>query len=302
MNKDKKISNQQWGMIAGILAYAMWGVLPFYWKSLSSVAPLAVLSYRVIWSCGFMLLVLVLSRQVTNFVSETQELLKNQRRLLAVVAGAVLVTTNWFIFIFTVSNGKVIDASLGYYMNPLVNVLLATVFLKERLGRGELMACGLAALGVSLLAISTGAIPWSSLAMAVTFSAYGLLKKVAKVSSLTGLTIETAIIAPFALIYVVFFSKAGFMSYSLPINLLLVGAGVVTAIPLFLFAETTKRLPYILVGFLQYIAPTLMLLGAVFQFNESFAWPQLLGFSCIWLGILVFTYSKVLFYKKSKRM
>lgn len=289
-------------MTAGLLAYILWGVLPFYWKAVGSVSPLSVLSYRVVWSFVFMMVILIIGGKWSSFIKEAKEVVSNHRRLLAIVAAALLVTTNWFIFIFSVSSGKVIDASLGYYMNPLVNVVLATVFLKERLGRGELIACLLAALGVVLLAIQSGAVPWSSIAMAVTFSLYGLIKKIAAVSSMTGLTLETAIVAPFALSYLVFYSPEGFMSFDLGLNLLLIGAGIVTAIPLFLFAEATKNISYILVGFLQYIAPTLMLIAAVFQFKETFATPQLIAFGLIWLGILIFTASNILLLRKNKQL
>lgn len=291
--------NPRWGLIAGFSAYVMWGILPFYWKALGSVSPLSVLCYRIVWSFVFMLFALGISRTFSAFWQETLALLKNKKRLLAIILAALLVTTNWFLFIFSVSNGKVIDASLGYYMNPLVNVLLATLFLKERLGRAELVACLLAALGVILLAVESGYVPWASIAMAVTFSLYGLIKKIANVSSLTGLTLETAVIAPLAFIYLIFFSPEGFMQFEWSISLLLIGAGVVTAIPLFLFAEATKNISYILVGFLQYIAPTLMLIAAVFQFNETFVLPQLLAFSCIWIGILIFTISNILLLRKN---
>lgn len=297
--EKEAISRQKRGIISGFLAYVLWGVLPFYWKALSNVSPLSILSYRVIWSFAFMLFILVVGRKWSSFIIETKEVLTNHRRLFAIITAALLVTTNWFIFIFSVGSGQVIEASLGYYMNPLVNVILATLFLKERLDRGEVVACLLAAAGVIALTIQTGSVPWSSIAMAVTFSLYGVIKKVADVSSLTGLTLETAIIAPFALLYVLAFSPEGFMTFSLPINLLLIGAGIVTAIPLFLFAEATKNISYVLVGFLQYIAPTLMLVAAVFKFKENFAMPQLLAFSLIWLGIFVFTLSNILVYRKN---
>ncbi|WP_314064289.1 EamA family transporter RarD [uncultured Vagococcus sp.] len=299
---EENVSRQKWGMLAGLMAYVLWGILPFYWKAVGSVSPLSVLSYRIVWSFAFMMVILIVSGKWFSFIKEVKAVLRNHRRLLAIVAAALLVTTNWFIFIFSVSSGKVIDASLGYYMNPLVNVVLATVFLKERLGRGELIACLLAALGVVLLAFQSGVVPWSSIAMAVTFSLYGLIKKVAAVSSMTGLTLETAIVAPFALVYLFFFSAEGFMSFGLSLNLLLIGAGIVTAIPLFLFAEAAKNISYILVGFLQYIAPTLMLIAAIFQFKETFALPQLLAFGLIWLGILIFTGSNILVLRKNKQL
>ena len=294
--------NPKWGLTAGLLAYILWGVLPFYWKAVGDVSALSILCYRVVWSFVFMLLVLFVTRNYSAFWSETKTLFRNKKRFLAILLAAILVTTNWFIFIFSVSSGKVIDASLGYYMNPLVNVLLATLILKETLGRSELIACLLAAVGVVFLAVETGQVPWASIAMAVTFSLYGLIKKVANVTSLTGLTIETALITPFAFIYLVWFSKEGFMTFDLNTNLLLIGAWVVTAIPLFLFAEAAKNISYILVGFLQYIAPTLMLIAAVFQFNESFSLAQMLAFSCIWLGILIFTVTNVTLLRKNKKM
>ena len=300
--KQEQAVKPKWGIFAGAAAYFSWGVLPFYWKALAHIPPLTVLSYRMIWSCAFMVVVLLVSRQMSAFLVETRAIFANKKRLAAIIAAAVLVTTNWFVFIFSVSSGKVIDASLGYYMNPLVNVLLATLFLKERLGRAEAFACLVASVGVILLAIQSGAVPWASLTMALTFSLYGFIKKQAQVSSLTGLTLETALITPFALIYLLAFSELGLMSFGLSSNLLLIGAGVVTAIPLFLFAEATKNISFILVGFLQYLAPTLMLLGAIFQFHETFNATQMFAFSWIWLGIAIFTWSNIVTWRKFKRL
>ena len=297
----KEESNTKWGIISGVLAYLLWGVLPFYWKAVGEVSPLSVLSYRIVWSFVFMVVVLLVTNKLTFFYQEVMKLIRDKKRLIAIIFAAILITVNWFIFIFSVSSGKVIDASLGYYMNPLVNVLLATLILKERLNRGEMLACALAAFGVVLLAVQSGHVPWSSLAMAITFSLYGLIKKIAQVDSLTGLTIETALMAPFAFIYLVFFSVEGFMTFDLKINMLLVGAGVVTAIPLFLFAEAAKNISYVLVGFLQYIAPTLMLIAAVFQFGETFSVPQLTAFSFIWLGIIIFTGTNIVVKRREIR-
>ena len=247
-----------------------------------------------------MVVVLVISGKTKAFIAETKALLQDHKRVIAIILAALLVSANWFIFIFSIGSGHVVEASLGYYINPLVNVVLATVFLKERLGRAEFIACLLAATGVLVLAIESGTIPWASLAMALTFSLYGLIKKIAQVSSFTGLTLETLVMTPFAIIYLLFFSKEGFMTFDLPINLLLIGSGIVTAIPLFLFAEAAKNISYILLGFLQYIAPTLMLISAFFLFNESFELPQLLAFGSIWIGIAIFTTSNILALKRNR--
>lgn len=297
---QEQVQNQKKGLISGLIAYILWGVLPLYWKSVGEVSALSILCYRIFWSFIFMVVVLVISGKTRAFIAETKALLQDHKRVIAIILAALLVSANWFIFIFSIGSGHVVEASLGYYINPLVNVVLATVFLKERLGRAEFIACLLAATGVLVLAIESGTIPWASLAMALTFSLYGLIKKIAQVSSFTGLTLETLVMTPFAIIYLLFFSKEGFMMFDLPINLLLIGSGIVTAIPLFLFAEAAKNISYILLGFLQYIAPTLMLISAVFLFNESFEMPQLLAFGSIWIGIAIFTTSNILALKRNR--
>jgi chloramphenicol-sensitive protein RarD len=194
------------------------------------------------------------------------------------------------------------QASLGYYINPLVNVLLATVFLKERLSRTGMLACLLASIGVILLSIQTGTIPYASLIMAFSFSTYGLIKKRIPISSVTGLTIETMVIFPFALVYILGFSTVGFMNYPLQTNLLLMGAGIVTAIPLLLFAEAAKNVSYITLGFIQYVNPTIMLLLAIFLFHETYSLAQFSAFAFIWLGIAVFTYGTLGTAMKERRM
>lgn len=291
--------NQKKGFIAGLTAYVLWGVLPFYWKSLGEVSALSILCYRIFWSFLFMMAVLFITGKFKSFIIETRELIHDRKRAFAIILAAILVSINWFIFIFSVGSGQVIEASLGYYINPLVNVVLATIFLKERLGRPEVVACLFAALGVIALTVQNGVVPWSSLAIALSFSLYGLIKKVAKVTSLTGLTLETLVMLPFATIFLLFFSPEGFMHFSVTTNALIIGSGIATAIPLFLFAEAAKNISYILLGFIQYITPILMLIAAVFVFHEKFALPQLLAFSCIWLGIIIFATSNVLLLKRN---
>ncbi|OJH00041.1 protein RarD [Enterococcus termitis] len=265
------------------------------------VDPLDILCYRIIWSFVFMLLYIFLTKKWTLFLAEVKSVLKEKKKLLAIICAAILISLNWFTFIYTVSQGHVTQASLGYYMNPLVNVLLATLILKEKLSRSGMIACALAFTGVLLLTIQTGELPLAPLIMAVTFSFYGLIKKGVSVSSYTGLTIETFVILPLALIYVLFFSKQGFMNYELSTNMLLVGAGIVTAIPLLLFAEAAKRISYIILGFIQYVGPTLMLLSALFLYHEPYSAEQFIAFGFIWLAIAVFTYGNIYTYRKEKQ-
>lgn len=295
MEKSKK------GVLIGFAAYVFWGVIPLYWKLIQGVGSLDILCYRVIWSFVFMLIYLLVLGKYPVFFQECWGLWKDKRRLFAVICAAVLISINWGTFIYTVNSGRVTQASLGYYMNPLVNVLLATLILKEPLNRTGKIACFFALVGVLLLTIQTGSVPVASLVMAFSFSFYGLIKKGVDLSSASGLTIETAIIFPVALIYLFFGSADGFMPFTLSTNLLLVGAGIVTAIPLLLFAEAAKRISYIVLGFIQYVNPTIMLLMAVFLFHEPYTVEQFTAFGFIWIGIAIFTYGNVISWLKGKK-
>ncbi|MBO0445391.1 MULTISPECIES: EamA family transporter RarD [Enterococcus] len=295
------MKEQKKGVLLGFIAYVFWGIIPIYWKLLPTVEPLDILCYRIIWSFLFMIVYILITKKWSLFLAEVKMVLQDKKKLFAIICAAILISVNWFTFIYTVSQGHVTQASLGYYMNPLVNVLLATLILKEKLNRSGMIACSLALTGVVLLTIQTGEIPFAPLVMAVTFSFYGLIKKGVTVSSYTGLTIETFVILPVAMIYLLFFSQQGFMNYEATTNLLLVGAGIVTAIPLLLFAEAAKQISYIILGFIQYVGPTLMLLSALFLYHEPYSAEQFIAFGFIWLAIAVFTYGNIYTYRKEKR-
>lgn len=276
------------GLFYGFSAYIIWGILPLYWKLLGNVGAVDLLFYRIIWSLIFMSLYLVVLRKIPNFIQEVKELLKSRRNTIAIIIAAIFISLNWGIFIYTVSIGQVQQASLGYYINPLLNVLAGAIYLKEPLTKQAKLASFSALTGVVLLTIQTGVFPFNSIFLAISFCLYGLTKKQLQLSSATSITLETLIIAPFGLIYLFFFSPTGFMNYSLNTNLLLIGAGVVTAIPLLLFAIAVKKLSYITIGFIQYVNPTIMLAMAIFLFHEPYALPQFIAFAFIWLGILIF--------------
>lgn len=290
------------GIIYGLSAYILWGLITLYWKLITGVSPLETMCYRIIWSFVFMIIFLVLSGNWPQFTKELKRLWEHKNYLALMAVAALLISINWFTFIFTVSAGHVMEVSLGYYINPLVNVLLATLVLKERLSRSGQIACGFVVIGVVLLSIQTGNIPYSSLILAFSFSIYGLIKKRIPISSMTGLTVETFVMLPFSLLYILLASPAGFMHYPLHTNILLMGAGVVTAIPLLLFAEAAKRTSYITLGFIQYINPTMMLLFAVFLFHETYSLAQFTAFGFIWLGIVVFTYGTTRSAMKTKKL
>ncbi|MBC1434534.1 EamA family transporter RarD [Listeria rocourtiae] len=289
------------GILAAIGAYIIWGVLPLYWKMADDVPASEILAYRIIWSFVFMVVIIAILGKTKEVWTEIFSIFKRPKLILAISVAAVLITANWFIFIFTVNDGHVISASLGYYINPLINVLLATIFLKEKLSRGEMLAVLSAAIGVLILAIHQGVFPWAAISMAVTFGLYGLIKKLVPISAWGGLTIETLIMAPFAFIFLLFFAQDAFMHFGFDTNLVLFGAGVVTAIPLLLFATSARRISYVMLGFIQYVGPTLMLILGVFVFHEAFDKTQLIAFLFIWAALLIFTISNVIITSKLKK-
>lgn len=288
------------GLAFGLGAYVLWGIIPLYWKLLPDVPPLNLLFYRIFWSLIFMLLYLAATKKFSQFKVETRTLLEIKRQCVTIVLAALFISVNWGLFIYTVSIGEVQQASLGYYINPLFNVLAGALYLKEPLSRAAKLASLCALTGVVLLTVQTGIFPLNSLLLALSFCLYGLMKKSLPISAVSSITLETLIMTPLALIY--FFAVTqDFMGYDLKTNLLLMGAGAITAVPLLLFANAVKRLSYITLGFIQYINPTIMLLLAVFLFHEPYALPQLLAFSFIWLGIIVFVLGNFLPSQLTKR-
>ncbi|MDT2754456.1 EamA family transporter RarD [Enterococcus pseudoavium] len=288
------------GLVYGFGAYIIWGILPLYWKLLGNVGPVDILSYRIIWSLIFMTIYLVGWRKLPTFIREVRELLKSKRSTLAIIVAAIFISLNWGIYIYTVSIGQVQQASLGYYINPLLNVLVGALYLKEPLTKHAVLASLAALAGVVLLTIQTGVFPFNSIFLATSFCLYGLTKKQLHLSAATSITLETLIIAPLALIYLFFVSPVGFMQYTGSTNLLLMGAGIVTAIPLLLFATAVKKLSYITIGFLQYINPTIMLIMAIFLFHEPYSLPQFIAFAFIWLGILIFVVGNLIQLRKKE--
>ncbi|MGM0303617.1 protein RarD [Enterococcus sp. AZ048] len=276
------------GLVYGFSAYILWGILPLYWKLLGNVGPVDILFYRIIWSLVFMTLYLIVFRKVPGFLQEVKALLKSKKKTLAIIVAAIFISLNWGIYIYTVSIGQVQQASLGYYINPLLNVLAGAIYLKEPLTKQAKLASLSAFAGVVLLTIQTGVFPFNSIFLAASFCLYGVTKKQLDLSAATSITLETLIIAPIALIYLFVVSPVGFMQYPATTNWLLIGAGIVTAIPLLLFATAVKKLSYITLGFLQYVNPTIMLAMAIFLFHEPYQLPQFIAFAFIWLGIMIF--------------
>jgi len=278
------------GFAAG--AYLLWGILPVYWKQLQGVSSLQVLGHRVVWSLVFLLMLLVITGGLTGFTSEVRDVFRQPRKVFFIIVAAIMLNFNWGLYIWAVNDNRIIQTSLGYYINPLVSVLLGMLFLRERLSFWQWVAFFLAAGGVVYLTFQSHELPWVSLSLAVTFGFYGLLKKVINIGAITGLTLETAFASVFALAYLLYINSTGNGAFHLDLStttLLLMGAGVVTATPLILFGAGARRLPLYAVGFLQYISPTIALILGVLAYHEPFSHAHLMSFAVIWIGLVVFS-------------
>lgn len=279
--------------------------MPIYWKLLDHVLSGEILSGRVIWSFIFTLMLVLLGRKFSVLIEDLKNLWKDKKSFWSLVLASYLVTGNWFLYIFAVNEGYIVQASLGYYINPLLSVLLGIIFLKEKLSVAQKLSVFIAAAGVVLLTISYGVIPWIAILLASTFAFYGLIKKRITIDPLRGLTIETLFVLPVALAYfsyMVVSDQAVFFSSSFTTTVLLILTGVATAVPLVLFAKGTKTMPLYMSGFIQYIAPTLMLLLGIFVYGEKFSKIELISFSFIWVALLLFTFSKIFELRRKKML
>lgn len=289
------------GIFYGVSAYLIWGFLPIYWKLLEPVSAEVVLAHRIIWSFIFMIVFIVITKQLRSFLKECKKILHHKKTLLIIVSASFIISSNWLIFIWAVQAERVIQVSLGYYINPLMSVLFGVFFLKEKLSPAQVLSFVLAGIGVLYLTITYGVFPWISLSLAATFAVYGLLKKVVPIRSAFSLAIETLIVTPIALIYLVIFgNNLGFAQGSFSINLLLISAGVATAIPLLLFGSAVQLMPLSMSGFLQYIAPTIMLLMGIFLYNEPFSIPHLITFTLIWISLILYMSTSLQHKKKAE--
>jgi chloramphenicol-sensitive protein RarD len=273
-------------MILGLTAYAVWGVLPLYFRALARAAPTEIVAHRIIWSLLFLTAGATLAKRWPHI----RAALATPRVPLILLATSALIAVNWTVYIYAVATGHVLEGSLGYYLNPLVNVLLGVAFLKERLTRLQAGAVALAAAAVAILAFGAGGALWISLTLAASFASYGFIRKVAPVDAFEGLYIETLFLAPLALVWIAWLTgnQQSHFLVERRMDLLLVLGGAVTALPLLLFTEAAKRLPYSVLGFLQYVAPSLQFLIAVAVFGEPLTAARLFCFALIWTALALF--------------
>ncbi len=287
MSKNKKNESLS-GLLAGGSAFLIWGFVPIYWKVLSHVPALETITHRIVWSFVFLLPVIYLQGQWKVFINT----FKSLRTIKWLFVTTLLVASNWFLFIWAVNNDMIIQASLGYYINPLVNVLLGIVFLQERLRKFQIIAVIIAASGVVYLTWQYGSFPYIAIILAVTFALYGLIRKKLNLNSAVGLTIETLILTIPGLVYLVWLEKTGtaaFLHTDNITDIFLIGTALVTALPLLLFNIGVNRLRLATVGFLQYIGPSLMFILAVFAYGEPLSMHQLIAFIFIWTALVIYT-------------
>ena len=276
------------GIWYAIAAYSIWGLFPIYWKWLQAVPALQLIGHRIGWSFILLFIFVLVTRQWRAFRAVAFE----WPTLRIYALAAVLVSLNWLVYVWAVNAGFVVESSLGYFINPLLSVLLGVLFLGERLRPLQWLPVGLAALGVVIVSFAYGSVPWIALALASSFGLYGLVKKRAPLNALYGLTLETGIVFIPAFLYLFYADRVGqgaFLHTDLTSNLLMIGAGLVTTVPLLMFSSAAQRIPLALMGILQYITPTLQFLLGVLVYKELFTSAQFAGFGLVWLALIIFS-------------
>ena len=280
----KKIIEQNTqGIIYAILAYVSWGILPLFWKHLDAVPAVDILAHRVIWSSFFTILFCLPTKR-----DYLKKYFTNPKAIVILTVTGILVSGNWGVYIYAINSGQVIEASLGYFINPLVSIMLGMIFFGERLNRTQFAALLFAMAGVCYLTFNYGHFPWIAFALALTFGIYGLLKKKMNYDSMSALAVETTLIAPIALGYLIFGVSGGgafFIDQSVSTSMLLVLTGVITTLPLYWFGTAAVRIPLNSIGFFQYISPTINLIIGIFIFHETFSTTHAISFSLIWIGL-----------------
>jgi len=287
VNLAKKTGREIPGAVYGLSAYLLWGILPLYWKVMQEVPAGEILAHRVAWSFVFVIALLFF----TGRWRELKAITGQGRKMAGIFLGAILISINWFVYIWAVNSNQIVECSLGYYINPLINVALGMLVLKEKLSSWQWISLGLAALGVGYMTLQYGSVPWIALTLAVSFGLYGLVKKMVNIDSIVSLALETAFILPAALLYIFLVQSAGSGSFgtgSWIITLLLTGSGVVTAVPLLLFAQGARKVTLSTMGFLQYVSPSLSLLIGVLVYKEAFTLTHVISFACIWAALLIY--------------
>ena len=297
--KPTRAPHETSALIAGVAAFLTWGLVPVYWKLLRFVPATEILAHRFVWTSVFMILLLSWQQRWPEVLGN----LRSRRTALYCAASGIAIAINWFVFIWAVNAGRVLETSLGYFMSPLVNVLLGAIFLRERLTRAQLVSVLLASSAVFYLTFGFGRLPWVALALCSSFGLYGLLRKISGAASIPGLFLETMVIVPFALGYLLHLERGDTLHFGLSspaLSLLLISTGIVTGLPLLWFAHAARHLRLTTLGFLQYLSPSCTFLLGIFAFHEPFRRVQMLTFGLIWIALAIFTADAVTRWRSSK--
>jgi len=291
------------GIFLAIGSYLMWGAIPIYFKMLGGVSTDEILMHRMIWSLAFLLVVLGFRRQWSWLMPA----LRNPNVMWRFAASAIVLTINWYGYVWSVNHDRVVEASLGYFINPLVNVMMGFLLLRERLRSGQWAAVGIATLGVAWLTWMAGDVPWTGLIIAFSFATYALLRKTAPLGALEGLTLETMMLFPFAAVLLWWMTathQSAFASADLPTltKVLLLMSGPITAVPLLMFASAARKISMAMLGILQYLAPTMQMVIAIFMFGEPFGSMKLVGYAAIWTALVIYTAEGMLHSRRETRL
>ena len=280
------------GLLTALGCYVLWGLLPLYWTLLHHVSPYNVLAQRIIWS-GICMAIVVFGIHFSQFKKDFQFLKEHRSQIILLLLAAVIISINWFTYIWAIANNHVMDTSLGYYINPLLNVVLGVILFKEVLTTPKKLSVIIATIGITLLTYQVGSLPLISMILAVTFGLYGAVKKKVLIHPFTSIAVEAWLLTPLALLYTTVFDTTSWSYFGTDwyTALLLMGCGLTTAVPFILFSYGAQLLPLNLLGFLQYLAPTIIFLLSIFYFEESFDIPNIIAFSCIWIALAIYTMS-----------
>lgn len=297
------MSQQKSGILFAIGAYIIWGIFPIYWKLIEDVNSMEVLLNRIIWSFVMTFMLIGLIGKLPALRADWEYLWKNKKQLISLFAASLIVSVNWFTYIWAVQNGHILQTSLGYYMNPLLSILFGVLFFREKLSKAVLISFAIATVGVLYMVWTAGVIPWVALVLAFSFATYGVLKKQIQLDALRGLAIKTALIVPLALIayaYLVSTTPTSLFQVDAKTNILLILSGIATALPLIFFAKGAQSMPLYMLGFIQFLAPTISFMLGVFLYKEPFDKTQLVTFIFIWTAVLLFSISTYMESKKSR--
>ena len=298
-HNDPPKSRETLGLVAGIACFTTWGLIPIYWKLIASVPAGEILAHRFVWTSIFLSILLTWQQRWNEVVANV----RSRRALIYCLTGGIAIASNWFLFIWAVNTGRVIETSLGYFMTPLMNVLFGALFLRERLTRLQFVSVLLALLGVLNLTFGYGRFPWIAVLLCVSFGLYGLLRKKSGTAAIPGLFIETILLLPIAIVFLIYLQRSNSLVFAYAgvwLSILLVSTGVVTAIPLFWFGYATRHLRLITVGFLQYLSPIGSFFLGVFLYHEPFTRGHLVTFVLIWIALVVFSAEAVMRWRSTR--